>query len=257
MMIFGQIQTRRIKDKFDELKRFPLEEYVGYDLPTERYIPAVDMALSTAVKMRLWKVLQKFQGRCVVEMPRRSDWMDGHFDRSLIGDMMIKHNDMLAEDTSSSHQARSSESRHEQKREEMFEDIAQGDFLLEDYDFMESDAFDDLLWDENSPAEDAVYPSNLNGEPSDAANCTPGVGLRTISMEFEQISFGGSVEPLAEGEASTIYDSIQDELLDVGDQAHQERASHLLLDDFFPDEDSRSLDLTSDQSSYNEMMMDD
>ena len=190
-------------------------------------------------------------------MPRQSDWTDGHFDRSLIGEMMIGHSDLLTEDTSSSHQARSSESRHEQKREDMCEDIAQGDFLLDDYESMEGDAFDDLLWDENSPAEDAVYPSNLNGEQRDPANCAPGVGLHTIFTEFEQISFGGSVEHITDGEASNIYDNIQDELLDVEEQAHHERASHLLLDDFFPEEDSRSLDLTSDHSSHNEMMMDD
>lgn len=190
-------------------------------------------------------------------MPGQCDWTDSHFDQSLNGEMMIGHDDMLTEDTNSSYQAPSSESLHDQKCEEMFEDIAEGDFLLEDYESMEGDAFDDLLWDGKSPVEDAVYSSNLKGEQNDSANCTPGVELHTVSTKFERISFGGSVEHLPNGEPPRIYDNIQDELLDVGDQAHQDGASHLLLDDFFLDEDSRSLDLTSDYISHYEMMMDD
>lgn len=254
-MISRRIQFRRIKDKFDDLKRFPLEEYVGYDLPSETIAPGANMELATAVKVRLWKVLQsKFQDHVGVEMLRQRDWTDNRFDRSLDGRIMIGQDESLTGDISPSCQGRFFESLHDEVREEIFEDDVDGGFTLEDYEPIEHDAFDDLLWDENLTVEAPLYFSCPSGEQNMSPNSTPGEELQNLFTKCTQNSFGRSVEYSLDSGSSSICGKPLDELLDVGDQG---RYDHSLLDDLSLDEGSQSLDLASDHDSHHEMMMDD
>jgi hypothetical protein len=255
-MISRQVQSRRIKDKFEDLKMFPLEEYVGDDLRGEKHVPVANTELGTAVQVRVWKVLQtKFQDHGAGEKLRLFGWTDQHFNRSLNGTIMIEDEEMSVEDISPFCQAEFSENLHEEEYEglfedenyeEMFEDVPDSRFLIEEDEIKEHDASNDLLWDRNLAIEDRGYFNDLNWEPDQLLNFTSDAYRNT---NCEQDSCDVSVESLPDHGPLFSDDYFWDQVLDVGHQRWQD-----VLDDSCLDEGTR-VDFADEHGSHHELIM--
>lgn len=255
--ISRHIQTPRIKDKFDDLKRFSPEDFVGYELPSETIAPAAYMDLALAVKIRLWKALQaKFRNYVAVETPGQQDRTANYLDRSPDGSMRTGYDESLTADNDSSCQRLAFENLHDEIRDEMFEDIIDSSFMTEDYELIDHDAFDDLLRDENLTVETPVYLSHVNGQHNKYLNSTSGVELQNKLPKCTQNSFPESMEYSVNNRYSSVCKTPLDQVWDILDQGlyvHDES----LLDDFPSDEGSQSLDLATYENFHYEMMMDD
>lgn len=281
-MIYRQSSLQRIKGKFDTLKRFSPEEYVGSDLPSNTQASTTNPELAIAIKVRIWKVLQsKFQDRGKVQLPRQLDWTDDHFDRSLNAKTMIEHDHSFAEDITESYQRKSFEDLHDEESEYILEDIADGSFFAEDYRAIEHDAFDDLLWDESLANKDSNYFTGLNWEQSTSPCDAQSIDMNSPFTDLESNPFGESLEHPLDAVPWSVYGNTRDELLDVsylehqdeeldvagpgrqGEEpdvagpGHQDGPDYSLPNDIPPGQVSQLSDLALDLDFQHEMMMDD
>lgn len=263
-MISRRIQIRRIKDKFDDLKTFSPGEFVGYDLLSEAIAPAAHTDLATAFKIRLWKVLQmkfresKYRDHVAIEMPGQRDWTNNHPDRSLVGSVTVGHNESLSRDNDLSSHGWFSENLHDETHKEVFEDDVDGDFTIEDYEPIQHDTFDDLLYGENLVEEALISLSHPNGEQNKClGSSTSGVKSPKTCIKPTQDFFREPVGYAADSRSSSVCDEAVDELWDILDQEPHVDGDESLLDDFPSDEGSQSLDLLTDHGFHDEMMMED
>lgn len=257
-MFSRRIQLHRIKEKFSDIKRFSLEEYTGYDLPSETIAPVASLELAAAVKVRVWKVLQlKFQDHVAVEMLRQRDWTRNHLDHSVAETIKTGQNGNLTADNNSSGQGWFFENLHDENDEEVFEDIVDGGFMFEEYESIEHDAFDELLWDENLTMEAPICLSSLSGGQIKYPNSSSSVQLQNEHTKRTQNWFPDSVKYSVDSGSSSVCNSPLDELLDVPDQGTHVNADESLLDDFARDEGFQSLDPATDHGLHYDMMMDD
>lgn len=251
-----------MKDKFNDLKRFSPEEFVGCGLPGET-VASAHMDLATAFKIRLWKVLQttfgdtKYRDPVAIKMLKQQDWRDNHLNRSLVGRDTAEHNESLLKDYDTSCQGRFFENLHDKIDEEVFEDHVNGDFTIEEYEPIKQDTFDDLLYDENLAMEAPVYLSCSSGEQNDFLDNSSGVKSHNQFIKRTQNFLGESMEYSADSKSSSGCDSPFDELWEILDQGLHGNAHESLLDDLPSDEGSQSLDLLTDDGFHYEMMMDD
>ena len=261
-MISRRIQTCRIKDKFNDLKRFSPEEFVGYDLPGETVAP-VHMDLATAFKIRLWKVLQttfgdtKYRDHVAVKMLGQQNWRDDHLNRSLVGRETAEHNESLPRDYDTSCQEWFFENLHDKIHEEGFEDNVDGGFTIEESEPIKYDTFDDLLYDENLAMEAPVYLNYSSGEQNDCLYNPSGVKSHNQFIKRTQNFLRESMEYSADSKSSSVCDNPFDELWEALDQGLHVNGDESLLDDFPSDEGSQSLDLLTEDGFHYEMMMDD
>jgi hypothetical protein len=267
-MISRQSSFQRIKDKFDALKRFSLEEYVDSNLPSSKHAPATHPELGTAVEVRLWKVLQsKFQDRGKAHRPTQLDWTDDYFDRSLKANSMIEPDDSFAEDITDSCQGESFEDLHDEESEYMLEDITNGSFFA-DCETMEHDVFDDLLWERSLTTQDSSCFRGLKWEQSMSPGDAQSIDVNSPFTDLESSPVGESVEHPLDAVPWSAYENTQDDLLDVHDlghhneelgvagPGHQDGSDFSLPNDISADQVSRSFDLASDYDFQHEMMMD-
>lgn len=256
-MISRRIQSSRLKEKFDSLKRFSLEEYIGYDLLREIMAPVAHMELAAAVKVRLWKVLQsKFQDPVAVATLDPRDWTESRLDRRLATRITIGHGGVLAGDNKPPCHGDIFENLLDENRPEVFDDIVDDGSTIDDYEPIEHDAFDDLLYEANLTME---APLDLDGpscEPYSYLNGTSGIELQNQFSECTPNSLGGSAKFSVDSVSSSVCGSRLDELLDVLDQGPEVDADQTLLDDIPRDEGSRSLDPATNHGFHHEMMMD-
>lgn len=132
-MISLHTKSQNLKDKFKRLKHFSCEEYIDDHLPGERYTPTHDVELQAAIKVRLWKILQKLRSHGAVATTRKWDWMSSHIERSLNGRLMIGYDDTLTGDVGPFCHENLSENFQDGKYEVTFENIADGCDTCDDY----------------------------------------------------------------------------------------------------------------------------
>lgn len=273
--ISRHIQARRIKDKFDNLKKFPAEEFVDYDMPSEAIAPTAPVDLAMAFQIRLWKVLQmkyrepKYRNHVNAEMLGRRNRTNNRLDRSLIGSVMVRPDENLDRDNDSSPQGQFCENLHDETHKEVFED-GDGDLAIEDYEPIHHDAFDDLLYDENLAMKTPIYLGHSKVELNTYLESTSGVTSPNPIVKHTPKFLREPVKYSADSRSSIVCDGPEDEHWDILDkESHADAGESLLndlpsdwgdeslLDDFPSDEGDESLldDFPSDQGD--ESLLDD
>lgn len=244
--ISRRIQARRIKDKFDDLKRFSPEEFVGYDLPSESIVAAAPMDLAKAFQIRIWKVLQmklrepKHRSHVAAEMLRRRNRTDNHLDWSLVGSVMVRPDENLATGNDSSSQGWFFENLNDEMHKEVFEDDVGGGFAIEDYEPIQHDAFDDLLYNENLAMGAPNYLGHSKSEPNTCLDSASGVIPPNPFVKCTHKYFREPVKYSADSRSSSVCDGPEDELWDILDKELHVDADELLLNDFTGNEGDES-----------------
>ena len=261
--ISRRVQARRIKDKFDDLKKFPPEEFVGCDLPSESIVAAAPMDIAKAFQIRLWKVLQikfrepKHRNHVAAEMHGRRNRTDNHLDWSLNGSVLVRPNENLTTNNDASSQGCFFENLDDEIDKEVFEDDVDDGFAIEDHEPIQHDAFDNLLYDENLAIGARISLGHSKGELNTCLNSTSGVKSPDSFVMHTQKFFSEPVKYSAGSRSLSVRDGPEDELCDMLDKEPHVDADESFLNDFPGDEGDESLldDFSSDQGE--ESLLDD